>query len=101
VNNSCSKKFPGGVADRTIRGSLAILAVLAISGAVHAQENAQDNQDNQNNKEQTHFSSIPSLNTKGGSAPANPATGCLSTSDVGHQILVPYSADYYFFRTDQ
>jgi len=41
------------------------------------------------------------LNTKGGSAPANPATGCLSTSDVGHQILVPYSADYYFFRNDQ
>jgi hypothetical protein len=44
---------------------------------------------------------IQRLNTKGGSAPANPATGCLSTSDVGHQILVPYSADYYFFRNDQ
>jgi len=44
---------------------------------------------------------IQRLNTKGGSAPANPATGCLTTSDVGHQVLVPYSADYFFFRNDQ
>ncbi len=44
---------------------------------------------------------IQRLNTKGGSAPANPATGCLTSSDVGHQLLVPYSADYFFFRNDQ
>jgi hypothetical protein len=44
---------------------------------------------------------IQRLNTKGGSAPANPATGCLASTDVGRQVLVPYSADYYFFRNDQ
>jgi hypothetical protein len=44
---------------------------------------------------------IQRLNTKGGSAPANPATGCLASGDVGHQVLVPYTADYYFFRNDQ
>jgi hypothetical protein len=43
---------------------------------------------------------VQRLNTKGGSAPANPATGCLVLSDVGHQVLVPYSADYFFFRAD-
>jgi len=43
---------------------------------------------------------IQCLNTKGGSAPANPATGCLTTNDVGHQVLVPYSPDYFFFRAD-
>ena len=43
---------------------------------------------------------IQRLNTKGGSAPANPATGCLVPTDVGHQVLVPYSADYFFFRND-
>jgi hypothetical protein len=41
---------------------------------------------------------IQRLNTNGGSAPA---TGCLVTGDVGKQVLVPYSADYYFFRNDQ
>jgi Protein of unknown function (DUF3455) len=44
---------------------------------------------------------IQRLNTKGGSAPANPAIGCLVPTDVGHQVLVPYSADYYFFRNEQ
>jgi len=44
---------------------------------------------------------IQRLNTRGGSAPANPATGCLASSDVGHQVLVPYSADYFFFRNNQ
>jgi hypothetical protein len=44
---------------------------------------------------------IQRLNTKGGSAPANPATGCLVPTDVGDQLLVPYSADYFFFRNDQ
>lgn len=41
---------------------------------------------------------IQRLNTNGGSAPA---TGCSVTGDVGKQALVPYSADYYFFRNDQ
>ena len=40
---------------------------------------------------------IQRLNTKGGSAPA---AGCLVAGDVGHQALVPYSADYLFFRAD-
>ena len=38
---------------------------------------------------------IQRLNTKGGSAPAD---GCSTSADVGNQALVPYSADYYFFR---
>lgn len=41
---------------------------------------------------------IQRLNTKGGSAPA---TGCFTLADVGKQTLVPYSADYHFFRADQ
>ena len=41
---------------------------------------------------------IQRLNTDGGSAPA---AGCLVTGDVGKQTLVPYSADYFFFRNDQ
>jgi len=28
-----------------------------------------------------------------------PDTGCSTASDVGKQTLVPYSADYYFFRS--
>jgi len=40
---------------------------------------------------------IQRLNTKGGSAPADD-DGCSAPTDVGHQLLVPYSADYYFFR---
>lgn len=38
---------------------------------------------------------IQRLNTKGGSAPAD---GCSTSSDVGRQTLVPYTADYFFFR---
>jgi Protein of unknown function (DUF3455) len=41
---------------------------------------------------------IQRLNTKGGSAPA---TGCSASTDVGKQALVPYTADYYFFRKDK
>jgi Protein of unknown function (DUF3455) len=41
---------------------------------------------------------IQRLNTKGGSAPAD---GCSTSADVGKQALVPYSADYYFFRHDK
>jgi hypothetical protein len=40
---------------------------------------------------------IQRLNTKGGSAPA---TGCGVPGDVGKQTLVPYSADYFFFRDE-
>ncbi len=38
---------------------------------------------------------IQRLNTAGGSAPE---TGCSFAGDVGKQTLVPYSADYIFFR---
>ncbi len=38
---------------------------------------------------------IQRLNTNGGSAPAD---GCSVSSDVGKQTLVPYSADYTFYR---
>jgi len=38
------------------------------------------------------------LNTNGGSAPT---TGCALSGDVGKQALVPYSADYFFFRSDE
>jgi len=41
---------------------------------------------------------IQRLNTNGGSAPED---GCATASDVGSQTLVPYTADYYFFRKDQ
>jgi Protein of unknown function (DUF3455) len=38
---------------------------------------------------------IQRLNTNGGSAPTD---GCSTPADVGNQTLVPYTADYYFFR---
>jgi hypothetical protein len=38
---------------------------------------------------------IQRLNTQGGSAPAS---GCSAATDIGKQTLVPYTADYYFFR---
>jgi hypothetical protein len=41
---------------------------------------------------------IQRLNTNGGTAPAD---GCSLPSDVGRQALVPYTADYYFFRADK
>lgn len=37
---------------------------------------------------------VQRLNTSGGSAPA---TGCAVSTDVGNQVLVPYTADYYFY----
>jgi hypothetical protein len=43
---------------------------------------------------------VQRLNTRGGSAPVDNA-GCLSSTDVGHQLLVPYTSDYYFFRKDE
>ncbi len=41
---------------------------------------------------------IQRLNTNGGSAPDD---GCSSSEDVGSQTLVPYTADYYFYRKDK
>ncbi|HLK62946.1 MAG TPA: DUF3455 domain-containing protein [Bryobacteraceae bacterium] len=41
---------------------------------------------------------VQRLNTDGGSAPAD---GCLVSTDVGKQVLVPYTADYYFFRAEK
>jgi hypothetical protein len=38
---------------------------------------------------------IQRLNTNGGAAPV---AGCSSATDVGKQALVPYSADYYFWK---
>jgi hypothetical protein len=43
----------------------------------------------------TNTTFIQRLNTKGGSAPTE---GCFVASDVGKQALVPYTADYFFFR---
>jgi hypothetical protein len=41
---------------------------------------------------------IQRLNTAGGAAPV---AGCLVATDVGKQVLVPYTADYYFFHADE
>jgi hypothetical protein len=41
---------------------------------------------------------IQRLNTAGGVAPS---TGCASPADVGAKAFVPYTADYYFFRSDK
>jgi hypothetical protein len=38
---------------------------------------------------------IQRLNTSGGVAPS---TGCTSSTDVGHQAFVPYTADYFFYK---
>jgi hypothetical protein len=46
----------------------------------------------------TQVTFIQRLNTKGGSAPAD---GCFVAGDVGKQALVPYTADYVFFRKDK
>ena len=41
---------------------------------------------------------VQRLNTHGGVAPTD---GCSTAADVGGQVLVPYTADYYFFRKDK
>ena len=41
---------------------------------------------------------IQRLNTNGGSAPTE---GCSTSNDVGKQTLVPYTADYWFYRKDK
>lgn len=38
---------------------------------------------------------IQRVNTAGGVAPA---TGCAASADIGTQVYVPYTADYFFFR---
>ena len=38
---------------------------------------------------------IQRLNTSGG---IMPAAGCMQPTDVGAVALVPYTADYYFFK---
>jgi hypothetical protein len=38
---------------------------------------------------------IQRLNTSGGVAPS---TGCASSTDVGNQAFVPYTADYFFYK---
>ena len=40
-------------------------------------------------------SAIQRVNTSGGLAPA---TGCAAATDVGRKALVPYAADYVFYR---
>jgi len=40
---------------------------------------------------------VQRLNTKGGAAPA---AGCSVSTDVGKQTLVPYTADYFFYKAD-
>ena len=49
-------------------------------------------------KVMTRTTFVQRLNTKGGSAPAD---GCSTPADVGNQTLVPYTADYYFFRNGE
>jgi Protein of unknown function (DUF3455) len=38
---------------------------------------------------------IQRLNTSGGVAPS---TGCTQSTDVGQMALVPYTADYFFYK---
>ena len=38
---------------------------------------------------------IQRVNTVGGKAPA---TGCLSSTDLGRQAFIPYTADYFFYK---
>ena len=39
---------------------------------------------------------IQRLNTQGGLAPS---TGCATSADVGNQVSVPYTTDYYFYKS--
>jgi hypothetical protein len=41
---------------------------------------------------------IQRLDTSGGVAPA--AAGCAAATDVGKRALVPYTTDYYFYRSE-
>jgi hypothetical protein len=44
----------------------------------------------------TRTSYLQRINTTGGKAPA---TGCAAAEDVGHRAIVPYTADYVFYRS--
>jgi len=46
----------------------------------------------------TQVTFVQRLNTNGGVAPTE---GCSFAGDVGKQVLVPYTADYYFFRENK
>ncbi len=46
----------------------------------------------------TNATYVQRLNTTGGSAPS---TGCAASSDVNGQVLVPYTADYYFYTASK
>ena len=46
-------------------------------------------------KSLTKVTFIQRLNTKGGSAPVD---GCVNSADIGKQTLVPYTADYFFYK---
>jgi hypothetical protein len=74
VTNFCGKKYPGGIAARLIRGSLAMLSVLVVSAMVYAQERAQEK------KEEIVFGSIPSPTTPERITPADGSSAFL----VGH-----------------
>jgi hypothetical protein len=39
---------------------------------------------------------VQRVNTSGGIAPA--ADGCARAADIGRRALVPYTADYVFYR---
>lgn len=44
----------------------------------------------------TRTTAIQRVNTSGGAAPAS---GCAVSSDIGRKALVPYTADYVFYRS--
>jgi hypothetical protein len=48
---------------------------------------------------------IQRLNTSGGSAPPSPQSGCseccAASTAVGNELLVPYTADYWFYKASQ
>jgi hypothetical protein len=46
----------------------------------------------------TNSTYVQRLNTTGGSAPVS---GCALSTDVGGQVLVPYTADYYFYTAQK
>jgi hypothetical protein len=43
----------------------------------------------------THTTFIQRLNTTGGRAPT---TGCAEAANIGAKVLVPYTADYFFYK---
>jgi hypothetical protein len=49
-------------------------------------------------KVMTQVTFVQRLNTKGGSAPED---GCSVAADVGKQTLVPYTADYFFYKANK